>query len=270
MPEAVFRLYAELNDLLPVAWRQRDLPRRVGEGTTVKDAVEALGVPHTEVEVILANGVSVDFAYRVREGDRIAVYPVFEGIDVTPLLRLRARPLRDPRFVLDGHLGKLARYLRLLGFDALYETDPGDAELARVSVAERRILLTRDRGLLKRREITHGYAVRGDDPRRQLAEVVARFDLVGLFAPFSRCTACNGLAEPIERDQVADRLPPAVREAGLAIWSCGSCRKLYWRGPHARRLEQLVASLAGEGREGAPREARESPEGARKVARPLD
>lgn len=251
MPEAVFRLYAELNDLLPEPMRQRDLPRRVGEGTTVKDAVEALGVPHTEVEAILANGVSVDFAYRVREGDRIAVYPVFEGIDVTPLLRLRAKPLRDPRFVADGHLGKLARALRLLGFDALYGTDPEDAELARVSAADRRILLTRDRGLLKRREVTHGYCVRSDDPRRQLSEVVARFDLVGLFAPFSRCTVCNGLLQPTERDREADRLPPAVREAGLPVWSCTSCRKLYWRGSHARRIEQLVASVTEEAREAA-------------------
>lgn len=254
MPEAVFRFYAELNDLLPAERRQKDVPWRFGEGTTAKDAVEALGVPHTEVEVILANGVSVDFAYRVREGDRIAVYPVFEGLDVTPLLRLRERPLRDPRFVLDGHLGKLARYLRLLGFDALYETDPEDAALARVSVAERRILLTRDRGLLKRREITHGYAVRADAPRRQLAEVVARLDLAGLFAPFTRCTACNGTLQPTERDRVADRLPQAVREAGLAVWTCASCRKLYWRGSHTRRLEELVESALRQERGGAPRE----------------
>ncbi len=249
MPRAVFRLYAELNDLLPPDLRQRDLPRTVGEGTTVKDAVEALGVPHTEVEVILANGVSVGFDHRVRDGDRIAVYPVFEGVDVTPLLRLRPRPLRDPRFVLDGHLGKLARSLRLLGFDALYETDPRDEDLARVSVTERRILLTRDRGLLKRREITHGYAVKSADPRRQLAEVVARFDLAGLSSPFTRCLVCNGRLEPVEASDVAARLPPSVRGAGLPVRRCASCSRLFWRGTHTRSLERLIASVLGPGRD---------------------
>lgn len=137
MPEAVIRFYAELNDLLPVESRQRDLPRKLGEGTTVKHAVEALGVPHTELEVILANGVPVDFAYRIREGDRIAVSPVFEGIDVTPLLRLRARPLGNPRFVLDGHLGKLARYLKILGVPRSRPMPDGGPVEARIALTRR-------------------------------------------------------------------------------------------------------------------------------------
>src|SRR5262249_31383318 len=156
MNRACFRFYAELNDFLPPGRRGVTFTYSFEGSPSIKDLIEALGVPHTEVDLILVNGESVDFAYRVREGDRISVYPVFESLDITPLLRVRPRPLRETRFVLDTHLGRLAAYLRLLGFDTLYRNDAGDDELARISSGEGRILLTRDRGLLKRSQVTHG------------------------------------------------------------------------------------------------------------------
>src|SRR5919108_2652756 len=164
---ASFRFYAELNDFLPRGRRHVTFEHTVAQRTAVKDAVESLGVPHTEIDLILANGNSVDFWYHVRDGDRISVYPVFEAIDIATLTRLRPEPLRYVRFVLDAHLGQLARYLRLAGFDALYRRDFDDDELAHVAGRDHRILLTGDQGLLKRRSVSHGFWLRETDPRRQ-------------------------------------------------------------------------------------------------------
>ena len=192
MPTAFFRFYAELNDFLPADIRQIELTHVFEHQLSVKEMIGSLGVPHANVDLILVDGRSVDFSYIVRDGDRISVYPVFEALNIAPLVRLRLHPLRELRFVLDNHLGKLATYLRLLGFDALYHDDyfssspfgRGQGEgrsydeiLVQISVAERRILLTRDRALLRRKEITHGYCVLATDPEQQLIEVIERFDL---------------------------------------------------------------------------------------------
>lgn len=152
----------------------------------MKDAVEALGVPHTEVDLILLNGVSVGFDEALHDGDRVAVYPVFEAIDVAGLTRLRPEPLRVVRFVADVHLGTLARYLRLLGFDTLWRNDLDDDEIIDLSLAEKRIILTRDRGILRTGRVSHGYRLRATQPLLQLEEVVRRLDLERLIAPHTR------------------------------------------------------------------------------------
>ncbi len=177
MGAAFFRFYAELNDFLPSDRRQIDFVHYFENRVAIKDMIESLGVPHTEVELILVGNEPVDFSYIVMDGDRISVYPVFEALDVTSNVRLRPRPLREIRFVLDKNLGKLARYLRLLGFDALYRNDYDDETLVQLSLNEGRILLTRGRGLLKRKQITHGYCLRSTNPEQQLIEVIRRFDL---------------------------------------------------------------------------------------------
>ena len=188
---ATFRFYAELNDFLEPGLRGREIRYAFSGRPAVKSAIEALGVPHPEVEVIVVGGSSVGFDSRLDDGDRVAVYPMFEAVDVSPIMRLRERPLRQTRFVLDTHLGKLARLLRLLGFDTLYRNDFDDEEIVRVSVDERRIALTRDRGILKHGELTHGYCLRSAAPLEQVHEVMSRFDLRRSVAPFSRCTMCN-------------------------------------------------------------------------------
>lgn len=211
----------------------------------VKDMIEGLGVPHTEVDLILANGESVDFSYMVRGGDRIGVYPVFESIDITPLLRVRPRPLRETRFVLDTHLGKLAAYLRMLGFDTLYRNDSTDHELALLSAREHGILLTRDVGLLKHGRITHGYYVRETDFRRQLMEILRRFDLSGSVAPFTRCLRCNTLLEGASEEQVAGRIPAKTRRHYQEFLVCRSCERIYWKGSHYRRMQSFIERLLG-------------------------
>jgi uncharacterized protein with PIN domain len=246
MAVAHFRFYEELNDFLPQERRKVDFDYTFDRRASIKDAVEALGVPHTEVELILVNGVSVGFDYILADGDRISVYPVFESLDVTPLIRLRPAPLRTPRFVLDIHLGTLARYLRLLGFDTLYRNDYDDDELAQTSAVEHRILLTRDRDLLKRKIITHGMFIRSDKPRTQLADICRRLDLYGSFRPFSRCTRCNGLLEPVEKSEVIDRLEPKTKLYYDHFLRCANCGQIYWKGSHFGRMEALIEWIRGE------------------------
>ena len=222
------RFYAELNDFLPSHRRHRSFEHTLVHPAAVKDVIESLAVPHTEVDLVIVNGESVGFDHVVGDGDRVAVYPVFESIDIGPVLEVRPAPLRDTRFVADVHLGRLARHLRLLGFDTWYRNDAGDDELARVSVDERRILLTRDRGLLKRSAVTHGSWLRSTDAEEQAVEVVRRFDLGRRLRPFSRCLVCN----------------TAVEAVGPALNRCPGCGRLYWPGSHHERLAVLVDRIA--------------------------
>ena len=238
-----FRFYEELNDFLPPERRKTEFTHEFHRRASVKDMIESLGVPHPEVELILVNGESIGFDYIVRDGDRIAVYPMFESFDVSDQLKVRSRPLRTLRFVLDVHLGTLARYLRLCGFDARYRNDCDDEELARVSADEERILLTRDRNLLKRSIIIRGYYVRHDDPREQLAEVFRRFDLYAVAQPFTRCARCNGELRDVDKSEIEHRLEPLTRRYYDVFRICSNCGRLYWRGSHVEPMEKLIAAI---------------------------
>jgi len=243
MSRICLRFYAELNDFLAPALRGIDIPHEFERRASVKDMIEAFGVPHTEVEVILVNGRSVDFSYIVQDGDRISVYPVFESVDITPLLRLRPEPLRQPKFILDSNLGRLARYLRLLGLDSLYRNDYQDAEVARIASEQQRTVLTRDRTLLQRRIITHGYFVRAQQPRAQVREVLARLDLYRLVAPFTRCTRCNGELQAVDKQAISARLEPKTRMYYDDFRICNACGQIFWQGSHHTRMQRLVAAL---------------------------
>ncbi len=245
MPKAAFRFYAELNDFLPPERRQTSIPYEFSGSPSVKDAIEALGVPHVEVDLIVVNGQSVDFTYRLQEEDRVAVYPVWEGLDISPVVRLRERPLRRPAFVADVHLGKLARLLRLLGLDTVHSSGFSDEELVTIAAQERRILVTRDRQLLKRRAVLHGYWVRSVNPVAQAQEVVGRFDLHNQVQPFTRCLSCNGLLQAVDKGEVLHQVPPRVARWREEYYRCTSCGKLYWQGTHFPRLEASVAAILG-------------------------
>jgi len=247
------RFYAELNDFLARRHQGRSFECEPFPGTTVKDLVESLGVPHTEIDVVVVNGESVGFGYRVVDGDRVDAYPPFAMVDVTPLVHLWPAPLRPERFVLDVHLGRLARLLRLLGFDALWHSDAEDAALVATSVGQGRILLTRDRGILKRGALVHAYYVRETGARRQLVEVVRRFDLLGAVRPFGRCLECNGLIVAVDKREVEDRVPPRTRRDFEEFCRCTGCERVYWKGSHYDRLRAVVDEVARQG--GSPQPA---------------
>ncbi len=246
---ACFRFYAELNDHLPPGQQYTAVEKQFFVPGSVKDMVESFGIPHTEVDLILVNGESADFSRIIQNGDRVAVYPVFESIDITPVLRLRPQPLREPRFVLDVHLGRLAGYLRMLGFDTVYSNRASDPELVRISSEQGRILLTRDRGVLKHSAVTHGYWLRETDSRRQAAEVVSRFDLARLLRPLTLCMVCNEPLRAVSKAEVSGRVPPGTLEWCNEFRECAGCRRVYWYGSHCRRMHRWIEELAGASQE---------------------
>jgi uncharacterized protein with PIN domain len=252
LKRASFRFYAELNDFLPDAARGSTLSLTFHVPPSVKDAIESFGVPHTEVDLVVAGGESVDLSYRLRDGELVSVYPMFESLDIRAATRVRALPLRETRFVVDENLGALARYLRLLGLDVAYDPGTSDPDLARISNRERRVLLTRDVGLLKRSEVTHGYFVRATDPKEQTVEVVRRFDLVGSLQPLERCTHCNAQLKREKTEGIEGRVPPGTLERGRDFRSCPACRRIYWRGAHYPRIAALIERVKSEAARQSP------------------
>jgi uncharacterized protein with PIN domain len=249
MGTATLRFYAELNDFLPPDRRQRDWTLEISTRTPARHLIETCGVPHTEVELIVRDGESIDLETPVGDGARIAVYPMFESFDVRPALRLRPSPLRTLRFLADAHLGALARRLRMLGFDTLWHNDIGDAELARLASREHRILLTRDRQLLMHRSITHGCYLRSTSTDAQLAYLVERLQLCSEIAPFNRCVVCNGHLVKVEPSVIRDRLPPAVQRAHSDYWRCDGCDRVYWKGSHWSAMRDRIARLCPDPRD---------------------
>lgn len=240
MRVARFRFYAHLNGFLPWRFRGREIALSFWVPPSVKDAIERLGVPHTEVDLILSNGSPVPFTEPLADGARVSVYPAFHSIDISSISRVRPLPLARIRFALDVHLGRLAAYLRMLGFDALYRSEWPDFELAATAAQESRILLTRDAGLLKRSAILHGYYVRETRARLQLIEVLRRFDLAPAASPFTRCLRCNEPLTPAPREEVIGLVPERTAQAYTEFQRCPTCARIYWKGPHYERMRRFI------------------------------
>lgn len=243
---ATVRLYAELAEFVPKRRRESEYVVDVAGSRSVKDAIESLGVPHTEVELILVDGEPVGFDHRLGDGSRVSVYPHFATLTPDQGTALRPQPAGEIRFVADGHVAALARYLRLLGFDTLCEQTWDDDVLAAVSADDDRVLLTRDRGLLKRRIVERGVLVWDHDPDIQLLEVVRRLGLADRMRPFTRCMRCNGLLEDVEKPDVELSLESGTLRSVDRFRRCRDCRRVYWQGTHHPRLVELVRRAGGE------------------------
>ena len=249
MPEykALFHFEGELRDFF--AGSDIEFPLHYGfdRNPSVKDAIEAIGVPHTEVDTIVVNGTSVGFGYHLKDGDDVTVYPVSSGPAALSKVLLRGNP--RPVFIVDVNLGKLARILRMLGFDARYRNDYTDHDVAGLAEKENRIVLSRDRRLLRFKAIVHGYWIRSDDPEKQVREVLGRFGLYSLIKPFNRCLECNGVIEPVEKKKILERLEPKTVLYFDEFFICSDCGKIYWKGSHYdhmnKTLENLKDPLAG-------------------------
>ncbi|MEW5775020.1 MAG: Mut7-C RNAse domain-containing protein [Thermodesulfobacteriota bacterium] len=213
----------------------------------VKDVVESLGVPHTEVGRLVVAGpggagrADADFSHIVGPGQELDVYAVAPPLDVTRPSLLRPEPLEEVRFLVDATCGKLARLLRLVGQDAAYDRSWDDAAVAELAAEEGRIVLSMDRALLKRRQVAFGRLVRAHDPREQLAEVLRHFGVRGPFAAFSRCLECNAPLTPVAKAEVLHRLPPLTRKHFEAFSRCPACDRIYWAGSHHDRMREWLA-----------------------------
>lgn len=244
MKHATFRFADELNDFLPRRKRHAPVVRAFDWRGSVKDMIESIGVPHSEIELITVHDKSIDFSYIVQDDDDIAAYPRFDAIELHDKIRLR--PALDPatvRFVLDTHLGRLAAYLRMMGFDTLYRNDYPDDELAEVSALEERVLLTRDVGLLKRGIVVYGYFVRELKPKPRLIEIMNRFALNTAITPFKYCMKCNGELHGVDVALIADQLPEGTADYYDEFHQCDSCAQVYWKGPHYDQMCELIEDV---------------------------
>jgi uncharacterized protein with PIN domain len=233
------RFFGELRDFLDVSRRNRRFAYTIKGCPAVKDTLEAVGVPHVAIDAIFVNKAPCDFARQLREGDEIRVYPKDHPLKKRSALHLQTKPPAF-RFVIDSHLGKLVRHLRLLGFDARYKTVFPDKEIARSAVRERRIVLTRDKGLLKYKCLKWAYWVRSPDPKKQLREVVKHFSLQKHIRPFTLCVECNGKIKPVAKTKVLSQLPPKTRIYFKRFYRCRNCRRIYWKGSHYARLTRFI------------------------------
>ena len=235
--------HTELVPLLPRGKRFSEILYSFRDAPSIKDAIEACGIPHTEVDSILLSGCSVSFDHRLQDGDRFSVYPFGFSPEIDPLNHLCPPLSGEATFILDVHLGKLARRLRILGFDCQYSNDRDDPEIIRIALDEQRIIITRDRGILKQSKVRHGMLIRSDQPNIQVLEVLQRYRLAGQIRPFLRCPCCNGLLQPIEKGAVRHRLLPRTALYYNEFHQCRNCRKLYWQGAHFRRISRWIDEM---------------------------
>jgi uncharacterized protein len=242
MVTASFRFYGALNDFLPRERRQCAFECACARRATTKHMIEALGAPHTEVALVLVNGETAGLDRILYEGDRVAAYPKFESLDIGELKKTSGPP-SGVRFVADVHLGGLARLLRMAGFDTLYDHQLDDPQIAAIGALQERIVLTRDRDLLKRREVTHGCYVRALKAPEQLKEIVDRLELAALARPFTLCLQCNAPLHAIDKELVQDRLPPSVRLAHTEFRTCDVCHGVFWQGSHWKRMRGVLADI---------------------------
>ena len=234
------RFFAELNDFLAIARRHTAFKQDIKKPRSVKDLIESIGVPHIEVDLIIVNAKSVDFTHSIAGGEQIEVYPASCKPRISPLIHNQPEPLTSPGFVLDVHLGRLAAYLRMLGFDTLYRNDYDDPELAEISARESRILLSCDLKLLTRKQIRFGYFIRSRKPRQQIVEVLTRSHLTEQQQSLARCMQCNGIIQAVAKKDIIARLLPLTRKHYENFYQCDSCGKIYWEGSHYQKMQGLI------------------------------
>lgn len=237
---ATVKFFGSLNDFPALLGSESEVEYRFTGAPAVKDAIEAIGVPHPEVDVLLVNGAPVDFFYSLQTGDKVEVHPTDAGREWPEGYSLQAKHPAPDRFVLDVHLGKLARALRMLGFDTCYQNDYSDKTIAHIAETEKRIVLTRDVGLLKHKNIRWGYWLRSQHTGEQLTEVISYYKLRHRFSPFTRCLACNGCIAEVPKDSVLEQLPPKTRLYFNAFFQCDSCQRVYWKGSHYERMQRFI------------------------------
>jgi len=211
---------------------------------SIKDIIEGLGPPHVLVETITSDGRQVDFSHIPKPGEELAVFPVKAPMDVFKPTLLRPNPLREIRFLADVNVGKLSTLLRALGFDTLYERQMSDEQAAEKAAADKRIILTKDRNLLKRAIIEHAYLVRVENPQEQLRNVLRFFNLRPPYAVFTRCLRCNTLLRPVEKSAIIHKLQPLTIKYHHVFHICPDCERVYWPGSHHEQLLNRIKGLA--------------------------
>ncbi|MBW2612698.1 MAG: Mut7-C ubiquitin/RNAse domain-containing protein [Deltaproteobacteria bacterium] len=241
--KTTFRFYEELNDFLPVHRKKVDFDVKFEGKRSIKDIIESLGAPHTEIDLILVNGKSVDFHYILQDKDRVSVYPVFESLNIIDVTHLRIFPLRRTKFITDVHLGKIAKYMRVLGFDVYYNSLLSIREIIEISKKENRIILTTSRKLLKFKDVSHGIFIRPAATTKQIKRIIDYLDIKEIIEPFTRCLWCNTLLNIVLKEDILEKIPPKTREFCNEYVQCQSCDKIYWKGSHYIHMEKVIRTM---------------------------
>jgi len=240
---ATFRFYEELNDFLPPSRRKNDFTIRFKGRESVKDLIEALGIPHTEVDLILINGTSVGFNTIVKDRDRISVYPVFESLDIKGVTHLRKLPLRTVRFIADNNIMDVVKYMRALGFDVVVNPAFTPREIIDFSKKENRTILTKSRHLLKFKDVTHGIFIRQGNLKDQIRHILTLLNLFDSVKPFSRCLVCNTILSDAPEERIETQVPPKVKRRCETYVYCVQCQKIYWQGTHHEKIKAVLADI---------------------------
>jgi uncharacterized protein with PIN domain len=234
-------LHGDLDYFVRSGARGRRVERRLGEKTSVKDVIESCGVPHPEVDLILVNGQAADFDYAITSDADVELYPAGKTCLYSKYKRLQS--ITSQSFVADGHLGRLTRNLRLLGFDVAYHPKAEDRQLLGIMQRENRALLTRDRRLLMHAVVKTGYCPRSQNAEKQTVEVIRRFDLLNSIAPFTRCLRCNAPLQKVSKAEIAERLEPLTKIYYEQFRRCTDCGQIYWAGSHFSKLQKRIGQI---------------------------
>jgi len=235
--------HGSLNDFLSPKNRNLPIPISFTSSPSIKDAIESAGVPHTEADVILVNNISVDFSYHLRQNDQVSIFPLLSPFSQSNIIHLQIPPPEPVSFVLDVHLGKLARFLRMMGFDSLYSNLFKDEEIVSLAAFENRVILTRDIGILKYASVKWGYWIRSQIPLEQLSEVLYRYNLYSSIHPFSLCMQCNGNLVNVPKEELVSELQPNTKRFFNQFKRCADCGKVYWEGSHVEKMKLIIKRI---------------------------
>lgn len=241
MKQVHFRFYEELNDYLPEKNQKTWFEFPFSEGMILLEAIQSMSIPPHEIDLILVNQQSGRFDYVLKADDRISVYPVFELFNLSGISQLREDPLRNPTFICDVHLGRLAKYLRMLGWDTLYSNRYTPEEIVKISTLERRIILSRSRKLTRQKEVTRSYWIRSSDPLEQVRDLILKLDLSAQAKPLTRCLNCNTKLVPVEKIEILYRLEARTAKYFEEFFICPACDQIYWKGSHFENMVDFMS-----------------------------
>lgn len=240
MQQVHFRFYEELNDFLPVENRKIWFVENIETGTTIRTILQKLGVPIKEVDLILVNQQSQGLDYQLHNDDRVSVYPMFELFDISSVSKVHDKPLRNLKFIGDVHLGRLCKYLRMLGFDTLYFKNYSVDQLIDLSRQGRRILLSKDQKLAKHPKVNHWYWIRSSDPLEQIRDLYEKLDLASNIEPLIRCIKCNNEIISVPKKEILGKLQPRTAKYYQEFFQCPDCERIYWKGSHYEHMMEFI------------------------------
>jgi len=241
---AIVRFYEELNDYLPKIYHKKEINYTFNSGSDIKEMINFFNIPPEKIDFIIVNGNSQGYDYVLKDLDFVSIYPAFESFDISEVQPLHKKPLRNLIFICDSHLGKLCKYMRMLGFDTLYFNNISKSKIIDISIKEKRIIVTRNYKLIKDCNVSHIVLIKSDNAKEQILEIISKLDLSESIEPFTRCLKCNEIIESIEKQDIYNLLPEKTKKYFDHFYICKNCNKIYWEGSHYENMLKFINSIS--------------------------